>query len=161
MSDRPAFEELAAARLAYEQATDPAERSRLHAELEGLRARLGTTTRGGLDDLSDEQLERRIATLRSEVERASRGRISPTYAQGTSMGMGGGGGFTPTQVLRHNRRVDEQTGRPALIEELEHLLAERSRRTEPRHGNRRRNLLLLAGLLAVLVTLVVWFLVTS
>ncbi len=162
MTTKPSFDELSTARRAFEDATDPAERARLSTELDVLRAQLANATRHGLADLDDDRLQRRIATVRSELERAGAGRISGTYAQGTSMGMGGGGGLDPVKVLEHNAKVDEQTGRDALLGELDGLLAEqRSRAGDTTTPNRRAAVVLLVAAVAALAAVGGWLLATD
>ena len=126
MEDRPTFEELAAARLAYEQAVDPEAKRRLEIDLERLRAWLRDATNHGLRDLSDAQLEARITTLRRKIQSAWEGHIDNTFVQ--HAGGEVGGGFDPEIIRKRNDKLDAETGRVELIKELHLLQDERDDR---------------------------------
>jgi len=126
VEDRPTFEELAAARLAYEQAEEPETKRQLETDLERLRVRLRDASNHGLRDLSDAQLEGRITTLRRKIQSAWEGHIDNSFVQ--HAGGGVGGGFDPEIIRKRNDKIDAETGRVELVKELHLLQAERDDR---------------------------------
>ena len=126
VEDRPKFEELAAARLAFEQAVEPEAKRQLEIDLDRLRTRLRDATNSGLRDLSDAQLEARIATVRRKIQSAWEGHIDDSFVQ--HAGGEAGGGFDPVVVRERNDKLDAETGRVELVKELHALFAERDDR---------------------------------
>jgi len=123
---RPTFEELASARLAYEQAVEPEAKRLLEIDLERLRVRLRYATNHGLRDLTDAQLEARMTTLRRKIHSAWEGHIDNSFVQ--HAGGEVGGGFDPEVIRKRNEKLDAETGRVELVKELHLLQDERDER---------------------------------
>ena len=80
-----------------------------------------------VEQLSDEALRGRILRCEQLLHEAERARLNPG-AVGLGGGATGGGGLDPFLAIRHNQRVDRQTGRHEIERELRALRAERARR---------------------------------
>ena len=125
MVDDELFNKLAATRAAFEDADDPADRDRLEAELTELRRQVSASTRGGLDTMTDEQLDREIARLERELTQLHERKLNPSMAAAAS---GRGGGFDPLELQKHNQRIDKQGDRAGLERALVELREESVRR---------------------------------
>jgi len=95
-------------------------------DLERLRTRLRDATNNGLRDLSDGQLEARITTVRRKLHSAWEGHIDDSFVQ--HAGGETGGGFDPVMVRERNDKLDAETGRVELVNELHLLQDERDDR---------------------------------
>lgn len=118
------FPELQRARLAFEQASSPAERARWSNSLDLLRAEARDAAGDPVTHLTDRDLEQRITHLRVQLAELAARKLSTGHVDSGS----NSGGMDPRVVVRHNAEVDRTFARGDLERELRALTAERRRR---------------------------------
>jgi hypothetical protein len=94
--------------------TDPGDKDDLLARQAELRLRWAPK----LTDLSTPQLLERKQQLRIRLKEAARGKFDTAGTGGSERG----GGFDPVQMVKHNRKIDEQNGRAELEADLADVL---------------------------------------